>query len=63
MEDALPLCNFATVNFETRKENRKIEMDGLTQAHAILRGAEQAQVHGLLPSVRVLSYGRTASAV
>merc|ERR1719359_1544026 len=39
MTDALPLCDFTTINFETRKKNRQIEMEGLIKATGILKGA------------------------
>merc|ERR1719420_725630 len=34
-----PACIFMTVNFETRKTNRQMEIDGLLKAKAILQGA------------------------
>jgi len=37
--DAKPECDFISVNFEARKKNRQIEMDGLVKATAILKGA------------------------
>eukprot|EP00747_Dinoflagellata_sp_TGD_P155180 gnl/TRDRNA2_/TRDRNA2_177556_c0_seq4.p1 gnl/TRDRNA2_/TRDRNA2_177556_c0~~gnl/TRDRNA2_/TRDRNA2_177556_c0_seq4.p1 ORF type:complete len:788 (-),score=255.14 gnl/TRDRNA2_/TRDRNA2_177556_c0_seq4:191-2515(-) len=39
MQDAIPLCDFMTINFETRKENRKIEVDALIKAKGLLQGA------------------------
>merc|ERR1719161_2479098 len=38
MKDALPLCDFMTINYEMRIENRQIEIDGLDQAKGILSG-------------------------
>jgi len=35
---AEPGCEFITVNFETRKTNRQMEIDGLLKAKAILEG-------------------------
>jgi len=40
IEAAEPGCNFATVNFEVRRDNRAAEKDGLEKAKAILKGAE-----------------------
>lgn len=34
-----PKCNFITVNFQARKQNRAAEVDGLEKAKAILNGA------------------------
>lgn len=39
MTDDLPLCDFTTINFDTRKKNRQIEMDGLIKAKGILHGS------------------------
>lgn len=37
MKDAAPGCDFLLVNFKVRNDNRKLEMDGLTKAKAILK--------------------------
>merc|ERR1719235_521599 len=39
MKDALPLCNFMTINYDMRMENRQTETDGLDKAKGILSGA------------------------
>merc|ERR1719443_2885647 len=39
MTDALPQCNFITINFDMRMKNRQTEMDGLNKAKGILKGA------------------------
>merc|ERR1719313_2324773 len=39
LKELAPGCDFIAVNFETRLKNRQIEMDGLTQAKAVLQGA------------------------
>jgi len=39
IKDATPGCDFFTVNFETRLENRQVELDGLKQAKQALSGA------------------------
>merc|ERR1719235_1968969 len=39
MTDALPLCNFMTINYDMRMENRQTETDGLDKAKGILSGA------------------------
>eukprot|EP00747_Dinoflagellata_sp_TGD_P152821 gnl/TRDRNA2_/TRDRNA2_177344_c3_seq1.p1 gnl/TRDRNA2_/TRDRNA2_177344_c3~~gnl/TRDRNA2_/TRDRNA2_177344_c3_seq1.p1 ORF type:complete len:216 (+),score=96.81 gnl/TRDRNA2_/TRDRNA2_177344_c3_seq1:47-649(+) len=39
MTDALPQCNFITINFDMRMKNRQTEMDGLDKAKGILKGA------------------------
>merc|ERR1712151_564528 len=36
---AAPNCDFVTINFHVRSQNRKIEIDGLEKAKAILSGA------------------------
>merc|ERR1719324_1127651 len=37
--DALPNCNFMTINYEMRMENRQIEISGLEEAKGMLNGA------------------------
>merc|ERR1719473_106708 len=39
MKDALPLCDFMTINYDMRMENRQTEIDGLDKAKGILSGA------------------------
>merc|ERR1719281_2438243 len=39
MTDALPQCNFITINFPMRMKNRQTEIDGLNKAKGILKGA------------------------
>jgi len=39
IRNAAPGCDFVTVNFHVRSNNRKIEIDGLEKAKAILSGA------------------------
>jgi len=39
MTDALPLCDFMTINFPMRMDNRQTEIDGLDKAKGILQGA------------------------
>lgn len=38
IKDASPGCDFVTINFHVRSQNRKVEMDGLNNAKAILSG-------------------------
>jgi len=38
--DAQPGCDFVTINYPMRLENRRIELDGLTKAKAILTGGD-----------------------
>merc|ERR1719195_869870 len=44
IRDAAPGCDFVTINFHVRSQNRKIEIDGLEKAKAILSGGV---FHGL----------------
>merc|ERR1719393_841610 len=37
--DALPNCNFMTINYDMRMENRQIEISGLEEAKGMLNGA------------------------
>ena len=39
MTDALPNCNFISINFDMRMKNRQTEIDGLDKAKGILKGA------------------------
>jgi len=39
MADAKPGCDFITINYTSRLQNRQIEIDGLTKAKAYLTGA------------------------
>lgn len=38
IQDAVHKCDFVTINFHSRSQNRKIEIDGLEEAKAILSG-------------------------
>jgi len=38
--DATPGCDYLTINYETKRKNRQIEIDGLIKAKAILEGGE-----------------------
>lgn len=38
--DATPGCDYLTINYETKRKNRQIEIDGLIKAKAILSGGE-----------------------
>lgn len=38
--DATPGCDYLTINYETKRKNRQIEIDGLIKAKAILDGGE-----------------------
>lgn len=40
MMDAQPGCDFISINYQTRLENRRIEIDGLVKAKAILTGGD-----------------------
>eukprot|EP00747_Dinoflagellata_sp_TGD_P131458 gnl/TRDRNA2_/TRDRNA2_174964_c5_seq8.p1 gnl/TRDRNA2_/TRDRNA2_174964_c5~~gnl/TRDRNA2_/TRDRNA2_174964_c5_seq8.p1 ORF type:complete len:703 (+),score=285.87 gnl/TRDRNA2_/TRDRNA2_174964_c5_seq8:45-2153(+) len=40
MEDAEPGCDFMTINYPMRMENRQTEIDGLDKAKGILKGAK-----------------------
>eukprot|EP00747_Dinoflagellata_sp_TGD_P131429 gnl/TRDRNA2_/TRDRNA2_174964_c5_seq27.p1 gnl/TRDRNA2_/TRDRNA2_174964_c5~~gnl/TRDRNA2_/TRDRNA2_174964_c5_seq27.p1 ORF type:complete len:704 (+),score=277.55 gnl/TRDRNA2_/TRDRNA2_174964_c5_seq27:45-2156(+) len=40
MTDALPGCDFMTINYPMRMENRQTEIDGLDKAKGILKGAK-----------------------
>lgn len=40
IETEKPRCDFITTNFQTRKENRAAEKDGLNKAKAVLKGAK-----------------------
>jgi len=40
IEAEKPRCDFITTNFQTRKENRAAEIDGLEKAKAVLKGAK-----------------------
>lgn len=40
LADAKPGCDFIAINYQTRLQNRQIEMDGLIKAKAILTGGE-----------------------
>jgi len=40
LKDAESFCDYLLINYATRSENRKIEIDGLEKAKAILNGAE-----------------------
>merc|ERR1719160_2497229 len=39
MKDALPMCDFMTINYDMRMENRQIEISGLDEAKGVLKGA------------------------
>jgi hypothetical protein len=39
MADAAKGCDYFLVNYEVRRKNRQIELDGLNNAKAILQGA------------------------
>jgi hypothetical protein len=38
--DATPGCDYLTINYDTKRKNRQIEIDGLIKAKAILSGGE-----------------------
>jgi len=38
IQDAVHSCDFVTINFKSRSQNRKIEIDGLEEAKAVLSG-------------------------
>jgi hypothetical protein len=40
MEDINPNCEYFTVNYKIRAENRQVELDGLVKAKAILQGGK-----------------------
>merc|ERR1719336_1018848 len=60
IQDAAPGCDFVAINFHVRSQNRKIEIDGLQKAKAILSGGV---FHGLPDPNRELKPGDAAALV